>query len=160
MARWLFLIAAILFFLFGLGFLGSPGQNRSFIVLGIVFFLLTLVSDNNQARISNSLKPAQQLSDEHLKNIQDLVTRHQKIEAIKLYHTYTGSSLKASKDFVESLEQSSPKASILLDSLPLPIELESAIRTIKQNSLIEAVREVRGLTGVSLREAKDYVDEL
>lgn len=36
--------------------------------------------------------------------IRDLLSRGKKIEAIKLYRESTGASLKAAKDFIESLE--------------------------------------------------------
>jgi ribosomal protein L7/L12 len=42
----------------------------------------------------------------------------------------------------------------------LPDDLEASIRVIAQANRIEAIKDVRELTGVGLEEAKTYVDGL
>ncbi len=150
MARLLLILAAILLLLFGLGYLGAPRQNSSFILFAGLLFLLGIVSGRRSAKKSQS-----DIAEDGLEPVSSLVEQGKKIEAIGYYRELTGSSLKEAKAYVEGLN-----AKPQLSSIPLSSELEDAIRTLKEKSKIEAIREVRSLTGLSLREAKDYVDEL
>jgi len=159
MARFLYFIAALLLFLFGLGYLGGRSQNLPLIAIGIVFFLLMFFSPQNK-----EAKPAQQLlhlPEPQIRELRKLIKENKKPKAIKRYRNLTNASLKQSKDYIDRLEQDSLKNQHARSiSLPLPRDLEQDVIAIKAQSLIEAVREVRGLTGVSIREAKDYVDKL
>jgi ribosomal protein L7/L12 len=153
MARLLLILAAILLLLFGLGYLGAPRQNGSFIIFAGLLFLLAIASGRRSAQ-----KPLADVSEDRLEPVYALIEQGKKIEAIGYYRELTGSSLKEAKDYVERLTNLNAKPQP--SSIPLSSELEDAIRTLKEKSKIEAIREVRNLTGLSLREAKDYVDEL
>ncbi len=155
MARIAFFLAAILFSLFGLGYLGAYTPNRGFIITGVILFLLALI--NLIPRNKVKATPKRELSGAGVAHIEDLISKGEKIQAIKRYRDLTGSSLSDAKLFVESLAKDNVTE---LYSLPLNEDLESALRLIKKQSTIEAVREVRALTGLGLREAKAYVDEL
>ncbi|MCA9835721.1 MAG: ribosomal protein L7/L12 [Trueperaceae bacterium] len=152
MARLLFLMAAVLLLLFGLGYLGAPRQNTGFIVFAGVLFVFALFSGQF---LSRKPRPHTEFQVEHLAT---LLKEGRKLEAIKYYREAKGVGLKEAKDYVESLDQEESAATQL--NLPLSQELEDAIKTIKSRSKIEAIREVRALTGLSLREAKDYVESL
>lgn len=159
MARLLFFIAAVLFFFFGLGFLGGRSQNIPLILLSVVFFLLMIFSPSKTT--SSTPKMLLHLPEKQQQELRDLIKENKQIQAIKYYRELTGASLKQSKEYVETLERDVLQTGSTPDiKLPLPADLELAIRAIKAHSLINAVREVQGLTGVSIREAKDYVDKL
>lgn len=155
MARIAFFLAAILFSLFGLGYLGASTPNRGFIITGAILFLLALINLIPRSKVKAT--PKQELSGAGVAHIEDLISKGEKMQAIKRYRDLTGSSLSDAKLFVESLAKDNDTE---LYNLPLNEDLESALRLIKQQSTIEAVREVRALTGLGLRDAKAYVDEL
>lgn len=157
MARVLFFVVAVLLFGFGLGYLGASRQNSGLMVLGAIFFILALASGN---RLGSKSK-TRELSGAGIEHLQDLLVQGKKLEAIKRYRDLTQSSLKEAKGFIEALAGQQNQDN-LSQGLPLPLspELEEALRTIKKQSPIEAIRELKALTGLSLREAKDYIDSL
>jgi ribosomal protein L7/L12 len=93
--------------------------------------------------------------------IQGLVTQNKKIAAIKKVRKYTGMGLKDAKDCVEKLSkivmtgvEISTKGNITPE---LKIELKNLI---SNNRKIEAIKLLREQTGLGLKRAKEYVDEL
>jgi ribosomal protein L7/L12 len=94
--------------------------------------------------------------------IKELVTKGNKIAAVKLYREITGAGLKESKDAVESIERGVPI------QIPSPAQtgdpdpfLEIQIkRLLAERKKIEAVKAYREAYNCGLKEAKDAVDDI
>jgi ribosomal protein L7/L12 len=108
--------------------------------------------------------PIVNVSDHTVREVQSLVARGNKIQAIKLLRDLTGMGLKEAKDYVESLP---PGA-----ALDVPPHVEARQQAISEQGLaevralmargnkIEAIKRCRELTGLGLKEAKDFVESL
>ena len=95
--------------------------------------------------------------------IRDLLARGKKIQAIKRVRELTGMGLKEAKDYVEALPHAPPLGQLVpgRGAQPLSREVErEARRLLNDGGKIAAIRRVRELTGMGLKEAKDYVDSL
>lgn len=96
----------------------------------------------------------------------DWLTGGQKIKAIKRVRELTGIGLKEAKDFVEAIERGEVKVqdSSLTPSAPTPDAssdpfYDPQVREyLKQGKKIDAIKRVRVLTGVGLKQAKDLVE--
>ncbi len=107
----------------------------------------------------------------HDHQVLDLLTQGQKIGAIKRVRELTGVGLKEAKDFVEMLEQgkieiSSPPPPLSSDASPTfyatpeQAAYDPEVRDYLARGLkINAIKRVRELTGLGLKEAKDWVDK-
>jgi ribosomal protein L7/L12 len=101
---------------------------------------------------------AADLSEVHL-----LAHQGNKIAAIKRYRELTGVGLKEAKDYIEAMPAAGP-----LPALPSggsarvagQGSLDEVHALAQQGQKIEAIKRYRQLTGVGLKEAKDYVDRL
>lgn len=96
--------------------------------------------------------------------VQALLARGKKIEAIKRVRERTGLGLKEAKDYVEGIERGAAPggvsaAPVALRGDPGAVEAE-ARQILATGNVIAAIKRVRELTDVGLREAKDYVDAL
>lgn len=95
--------------------------------------------------------------------LQRFLAQGQKIQAIKRVRELTQMSLQEAKDYVEALahRESLPAPSFapITDALPAEVEQE-ARRLLADRNKIEAIKRVRELTAMSLKEAKDYVEAL
>lgn len=103
----------------------------------------------------------------------DLLTQGRKIEAIKRARELTGVGLKEAKDWVEMLERGEIDISQppLLPPLPSPpsptfhispeqAAYDSEVRDhLARGQKINAIKRVRELTGLGLKEAKDWVEK-
>jgi len=92
--------------------------------------------------------------------VQDALQRGNLVEAIKLMRAGTGLGLKETKDALEAYMRGEPPPAgfapmALTAGAPLPATVQEALN---QGNKIEAVRRLRGLTGLGLKEAKDAVD--
>lgn len=92
--------------------------------------------------------------------VQDALQRGNLVEAIKLMRAGTGLGLKETKDALEAYMRGEPPAAgfapkALPAGAPLPAQVQEAL---DQGNKIEAVRRLRGLTGMGLKEAKDAVE--
>jgi len=92
--------------------------------------------------------------------VQDALQRGNLVEAIKLMRADTGLGLKETKDALEAYMRGEAPATgfapkPLPTGAPLPAQVQQAL---DQGNKIEAVRRLRGLTGMGLKEAKDAVD--
>jgi polar amino acid transport system substrate-binding protein len=92
--------------------------------------------------------------------VQDALQRGHLVEAIKLMRAGTGLGLKETKDALEAYMRGEPPAagfapSPLAPGGPLPAQVREAL---DQGNKIEAIRRLRGLTGLGLKEAKDAVE--
>ncbi|HEY1017024.1 MAG TPA: ribosomal protein L7/L12 [Herpetosiphonaceae bacterium] len=111
--------------------------------------------------------------------LRDLVARNQKIEAIKRVREATGLGLKECKDYVENLGNAAAGdySSSAGGNWPAPampgagwdggqfappslIVEDEARRLMGDSGKISAIKYVREQTGMGLKEAKDYVEEL
>ena len=100
------------------------------------------------------------LTTEQESQIRELITREQKIAAIKIYREATGSSLKDAKDTIDAIEMDvrvNFPANALVGELD-PI-LENRIKQLlAERKKIEAVKLYREAYNCGLKEAKDAVD--
>ena len=97
-----------------------------------------------------------------------LIRQRQKIHAIKLLRERTGVGLKEAKDAVEALERTG-RLHLPGDYQDLkqahrggdPAEFLAEARWLKEHGrAIEAIKLIRAHTGLSLKEAKDFYDNL
>jgi ribosomal protein L7/L12 len=90
----------------------------------------------------------------------ELIQKGQKLEAIKIVRELTGMELKDSKEYVDVIALG--KIPILKSRKNLPNdELINEIRPLlEKGNKIEAIRQVRILTDMSLKDAKDFVDSI
>ncbi len=96
----------------------------------------------------------------------EALDRGNKIEAIKRLRQVTGLGLKEAKDWIESYERGGAEALPEFDkpegrdpNAAFALSPE-AIEALKGGSLIEAIKIIRGKTGVGLAEAKSIVEEI
>ena len=91
-----------------------------------------------------------------------LVARGSKIQAIKQYKDLTGTSLKASKDFVESLKIDNVDSDENggSDSPITAAEMDQVLDALSQGNKIEACKLYRNCSGSTLMEAKVFVEKL
>lgn len=92
--------------------------------------------------------------------VQDALQRGNLVEAIRLMRAGTGLGLKETKDALEAYMRGEPAPAgfapmALPAGAPLPGPVQEALN---QGNKIEAVRRLRSLTGLGLKEAKDAVD--
>jgi ribosomal protein L7/L12 len=121
---------------------------------------------SNMPQPSSSAAPnvlPRQIADPDLAEIAALLARGNKIEAIKRVRQLTGLGLKEAKDYVESIAAGGvPPAlpALRVDQRAGQGSLEEVHALALQGQKIEAIKRYRQLTGVGLKEAKDYVDRL
>lgn len=84
-----------------------------------------------------------------------LILEGKKIQAIKRYRMLTGEGLKEAKDYVDKIAEH-----IGLVDIKLENEDEEFKKLILKGKKIQAIKRYRMLTGVGLKEAKDYVDSI
>jgi ribosomal protein L7/L12 len=133
------------------------------VLLGYVLFVVFRKwgTMNNPTTIT-SLPPVA-IGDDIDAEIQGLVAQGKKIHAIKLVRELTGLGLKESKDYVDRLPNMPPLAEFVANpkpSVPTAAVEQEIRQLLTQRQKIEAIKRVRELTGMSLREAKDYVESL
>ncbi len=130
-----------------------------------------LVGGQLRAAEVGPLRPATGVPDEALRGeIEALVNRNRKIEAIKLVRERTGMGLKDAKDLVDAMAAGraiappgvpAPAPSGGLPSGGLPPEVLAQVRALKDaGKVIHAVKLVRDQTRMGLKDAKDLVDGL
>lgn len=109
--------------------------------------------------------PAELASDYEIRR---LLAEGNKIQAIKRVRELTGLGLKEAKDYVDRLPAGAPfeyAASEPVTAEPATFAPDPAFeqeirQLLTQRQKIEAIKRVRELTGLGLKEAKDYVDAL
>ncbi|MEL6110115.1 MAG: hypothetical protein AAFU85_29225 [Planctomycetota bacterium] len=91
----------------------------------------------------------------------ELLESNQKLEAIKRYRQWTRSSLLDAKNAIEQLRETGtlrwPKQA--KDSLE-DAEMDEVLEAIERGHKIEACKIYRTYAGCSLKEAKDFVEDL
>jgi hypothetical protein len=110
--------------------------------------------------MTNSTQPSSAPSPTLPQPVQDALQRGNLVEAIKLMRAGTGLGLKETKDALETYMRGEPApAGFAPMSLPAGAPLPATVQeALNQGNKIEAVRRLRGLTGLGLKEAKDAVD--
>ena len=108
--------------------------------------------------VENGLTPpvTQELSNEQA--IRDEIARGRKINAIKLYRESTGVGLKEAKDIVEAMAAAG--RSSVNAFTPAQGADERIVHLVRSGNKIAAIRDYRAATGVSLLEAKNYIEDL
>jgi ribosomal protein L7/L12 len=102
---------------------------------------------------------AHSIGEAELAEVRALLARDNKIEAIKRVRELTGLGLKEAKDFVDALPSAGPTAFPAAAS-PATADLSEVYELARHGNKIAAIKRYRELTGVGLKEAKDYVDRL
>lgn len=131
--------------------------------LALPYLLLALLSFALASLVSifSGGRPSRRTAVEGSRDVQELAATGRKIEAIKLHRQQTGVGLAEAKTYVDSLSSGMPVEPQGVYALPLPAELEEDVRTIVTfGNKLEAIKRVRELTGVGLKEAKVYVEGL
>jgi ribosomal protein L7/L12 len=106
------------------------------------------------------------ISSADLATISALVAGGNKIEAIKRVRELTGLGLKEAKDYVEAMPRSAlpdlPTAALspVPNTHPAAADLAEVSALLARGNKIEAIKRVRELTGLGLKEAKDYVEAM
>lgn len=93
--------------------------------------------------------------------IRRLVAQGNKIQAIKRVRDLSGLGLKEAKDYVDRLPQGSPREDAAAQpavSMPDAALEQEIQQLLAHGQKIHAVKRVRELTGLGLKESKDYVD--
>jgi len=108
--------------------------------------------------VENGLTPpvTEELSNEQA--IRDEIARGRKINAIKLYREATGVGLKEAKDIVEAMAAATNNGAI--SSTVTPVDNDRIASLVRSGNKIAAIRDYRAATGVSLLEAKNYIENL
>jgi ribosomal protein L7/L12 len=174
MRRFIFLAIAVYFLYIGSGIFTNKSPNWLDIGIGILFLVL---SNAARTRRSPTGDPDQTVEvepdDKQMSEVRALVSEGKEIEAIKRFQEETGVGIAEAKVFIESLERDrdaepSPlgpdpqSPALAADSFRLPLsrDLEEAIVTIASSDQNEAIQKVIELTGVSMSEARTYVESL
>ena len=97
------------------------------------------------------------LTNEDIRNIQNILNQNMKLNAVKFYKDKTGISLKDSVDFIENFNKQNiqPKSSTFPYNTKIKID-----NLIRDNKILEAIQLYRNQTGCGLKEAKDYIENL
>jgi ribosomal protein L7/L12 len=157
-------------------------MDSTTLILIAVFALLVIVaalwvrriswgSSAGYTQLTPHARPSVRLDPSAEHQLREMVANGQKIQAIKQTRQLTGLGLKEAKDYVESLPPAAPTAAIAGPAMSVgPIatiahvdssEVEREARAIlARGNKIEAIKRVRELTGLGLKEAKDIVDAL
>jgi ribosomal protein L7/L12 len=136
------------------------------IVFVVVFWVFCRLQQSYRTsvqsfRVKNPKESAQSLPTHLQAEIQALLTQNKKISAIKKFRKYTGLGLKESKDYIEALSQNEAAWPDVLLREGITPELKKELKNlISDNRKIEAIRLLRERSGLGLKEAKKYIDEL
>ena len=142
------------------------------VVLAVVVTVTVLIrrrQDSSFGRMPLSLDdpPASRnsvaISSADLAAISVLLAGDNKIAAIKRLRELTGLGLKEAKDYVEAMPGAGPLPSLPSGGSAPPAgvgDLADVHALAQQGRKIEAIKRYRQLTGLGLKEAKDYVDRL
>ncbi len=85
---------------------------------------------------------------------------NQKIEAIKKYREMTGLGLKQSKDVIDATCQNLGKSRVRTNDASKFPDVPPEVLDLLPRKKIEALKKYCELTGLSLKESKDIIDEV
>jgi ribosomal protein L7/L12 len=138
------------------------------VLLGVIAALwMRRINSGSSAgyiHLESSSSPPVRLDPSAERDLRQLLAGGQKIEAIKRVRELTSLGLKEAKDYVESLPSASPasiSAGRAISASPIEADVEREARALLAGgNKIEAIKRVRELTSLGLKEAKDYVESL
>jgi ribosomal protein L7/L12 len=150
---------------------GCNSVSPSLIIIAIIVFVVAFwvfhrlqqspETPVKTSRIEKQQKSAQSLPPYLQAEIQTLLTQNKKIAAIKKVRKYTGLGLKEAKDYVEALSKSGATGAEIPLKVGITPELKTELKNlISNNRKIEAIKLLRNRSGLGLKQAKEYVDEL
>lgn len=142
--------------------------DHPLVIAGLVVLLivvLVLASQRRRTQIITVGPPARTTAAPALATdaeLRRLLAANQKIAAIKRVRELTGMGLQEAKAFIEALEgvashATSTGAASPLQSTDLAAE---ARRVLQQEGKLTAIKRVRTLSGMGLKEAKEFVERL
>lgn len=136
------------------------------VVVAIAVVIALFVLYRGLSRYNDrSWSPPQQLivGDSIEQQARALVVEGKALQAIKLVREATGMGLKEAKDYVYALAGGSDGLHDLDTSSTSPADIRGDAELsalLARGNTIGAIKRVRELTGMGLKEAKDYVDGL
>jgi ribosomal protein L7/L12 len=99
--------------------------------------------------------------------VRAMAARGETIQAVKMVREMTGLGLKEAKDYVDALPNAPPMMTVARQMVAAAVGQGSStsMRTdaaalVARGQALDAIKLVRERTGMGLKEAKDYVDEL
>ncbi|WP_338431326.1 ribosomal protein L7/L12 [Synechococcus elongatus] len=118
--------------------------------------------DRSSEQASNAwVATSTSLSDWATEQVRDLVLKNRKIEAIKLVRNETGMGLQESRELVEKIVfGSATQDNKSISHEASPDWAQELHELIDQKKLIEAIKLVRQELNLSLKDAKEYVEEI
>lgn len=122
------------------------------LVATVLIGLVVLVALRQRRGDIVTLAPHQQLPADLDMVIAELLTRGQKIAAVKLVRERTNTNLRQAKAYVDRLEMNSTSAR------HSDARLAAAQEAMQRGDSIQAIKLVRAATGLGLKEAKAYVE--
>jgi ribosomal protein L7/L12 len=114
-----------------------------------------LTKENEELRTQLANQGGEYAEPEYQSRVRDLISQHKLIEAIKEYRAATGVDLKTAKEFVEALSRHTQSAAQSRTQSP---QIDRVTALVMSGNKIAAIRDYREATGVSLVEAKEYVE--
>ncbi|MBU3104554.1 ribosomal protein L7/L12 [Clostridium gasigenes] len=127
-----------------------------FLFIGVLDLVLSLIQYKSKDK-SNKIVVSDIVLENMNIELKNLIEQGEKIKAIKKYRIVTGLGLKEAKDYVDSLNKFDQ--SVVSDTMLENIDVELK-NLIEQGEKIKAIKRYRIVTGLGLKEAKDYVDSL
>lgn len=130
------------------------------IVLGTTFFVLSRSQNDSPVNTTTPSNLAALAGSDP--ELQTLLAQGTKIAAIKRVRELTGVGLKEAKEYVDSrtLSQPLPKQRVPAPSAGNLTGDSELHALLARGNKIAAIKRVRELTGMGLKEAKEYVDSL
>ena len=101
---------------------------------------------------------ADKLTDEQIETIRLELQAGRKLNAVKLYKQWTGSSLVAAKNYVENLPAGT--ATVSWDKDLDGKQIDEILDAIQAGSKLKAVKLYKEATGVRLKESKKFIERL
>jgi len=138
------IILAILAFLIG-------------VFLGLIGLFLGRITTTQAKTKTSPVVPPQSLTMNQKMELRELVQQKKMVQALKLYRTWTGASLKTAKKALEDLDGT--LAVVRLQSLTMNQEMELR-ELVQQGKMIQALKRYRTWTGASLKVAKKALEDL
>ena len=157
--KWkMFLFAGVCFIFAGIM---STIEKKSFngymfLFIGVLYLFLSIIQYKSKDK-SNKIVVSDIVLENMNIELKNLIEQGEKIKAIKKYRIVTGLGLKEAKDYVDSLNKFDQ--SVVSDTMLENIDVELK-NLIEEGKKIKAIKRYRIVTGLGLKEAKDYVDSL
>lgn len=138
-----------------------------FVAIGIgavilVVIALVVVSQLVRARDEAAQRPREAVGGSGDPEVDRLVSEGQPIAAIARVRQLTNWGLKEAKDYVDAMPNVPPLQQAARMDTPVQAVFDDAETRalVARGAVIEAIKRVRELTGLGLREAKEIVDRM